>query len=147
MQLNLTPKQYAILIKLVYLGNLVVNSRLSPDERLPEFGEVEKLVYTQAGGLAEEMGLRRDETGRLLLSASLEEELTQIIDDYEEECFWDQLSQRLAYRDLLEELGEEALEKMPPRERAEALYRREERYDREFEESGLEDLRLIKIKI
>ncbi|MCL6614132.1 MAG: hypothetical protein K6U03_05905 [Firmicutes bacterium] len=147
MQINLTPEQYEILIKLVYLGNWVVNGALTPDERLPDFDEVEELVYAQAGGLAEEMGLVRDEKGRFFPSAALEDELMEFIDDYEEDCFWDHLSQRLAYRDLVEELGEEAVEMMPPNERAEALYRHEERYDREFEESGLEDLRLVKIKI
>ncbi|MGQ9780387.1 MAG: hypothetical protein ACUVRM_11050 [Bacillota bacterium] len=147
MQIELTPKQYEILMKLVYLGNWLVNSFRNQEERLPEFDEVEDLVYAQAGPLAEEMGFSRDEHGHFFPTEELDEELMGFVDDYEEECFWDHLVQRLAYRDLAEEIGEEAIEMMPPRERNEILARYEERYNREFEECGLDNLRLVKIKI
>lgn len=147
MQVELTPKQYVILMKLVYLGNWLVNSFRSEEEQLSEFNEVEELVYAQAGPLAEETGFSRDEDGRFFPSAALEDELMGFVDDYEEDCFWEHLAQRLAYRDLAEEIGEEAIEMMPARERDEVLARYEERYRREFEEFGLDNLRLVKIKI
>ncbi len=147
MRIELTVEQYLTLIKLVYLGNWVVNSFREEKDQIPEFNAVEELIYAQAGPLAEEIGLYRDDEGRFFPSQALENELMDYLDAYEEECFWEHLVRRLAYRDLAEEIGEEVIRMMPADERDEVLSKYEERYRREFEECGLENLRLIKIKI
>jgi hypothetical protein len=64
----------------------------------------------------------------------------ELIEDYENDVFWDELSERLASRDLANILGEE---KFLKQSRDEAFIRHgrlEDRYNEEFERNGLKNV-------
>ncbi len=145
-QINFTPEQYKTLVKLVYLGNWLANANNDAGNINEEFQELEKFVYAQAAlaGISADTGLVPDD-GEYFPSKELEDDLQQLVDEYEDSAFWDNLASRLAYRDLIEEFGERAVEEMGPERRVAALGRHEERYNQEFEEFGLDNLRLVKI--
>lgn len=145
MQLNLTEKQYATLVKLVYLGNWLANSHRTPDEELAEFSRVEDLVYAASAGCPGMEGIERYEDGSYGPTAAFEDAILPLIDDYDDGCFWSELSYRLACRDLCETVGEDAAKAMVSEERSDLIAGYEERYMREFVDHGLDNLRLVKI--
>lgn len=146
MRIDLSEDQYRTLIKLAFLGNWLANAwRTSDREYLHEYEEVEQLIYAQAGALGEEMGLKRSEDGEYFPLDRLEEVLLPLIEAYDDDCFWTNLVERLAQRDLEEMLGAEGIKRMPSEERDDAFCRFAEKYGREFDEFGLDNLRLVKI--
>ena len=64
--------------------------------------------------------------------------MSQYIDDYDNQTFWEELIERLANRDFLAKYGEEAIQKMSFEERFTKFQEFEERYDEEFEDHGIE---------
>ena len=62
------------------------------------------------------------------------------IDEFEDETFWEELIDRLADRDLLHLLGDKKILKMSAEERFMAHHDFEEKYEKEFEERGIERL-------
>lgn len=62
--------------------------------------------------------------------------------EYEDYSFWDNLAHRLAKRDLLRKLGEERLRSMDIMECINAEYPIEDAYQKEFEEYGLERVKI-----
>lgn len=76
-----------------------------------------------------------------------EKYLNKAIDDlgeYEEYSFWDNLARKLANRDLLRKLGKEKLRAMDNMEYINAEYPIEDEYHKEFEEHGLERIKINK---
>lgn len=74
-----------------------------------------------------------------------EKYLNKAIDDlveYEEYSFWDTLARKLADRDLLRKVGEKKLRAMDTMEYIHAEYPFESEYHKEFEEYGLERVRV-----
>ena len=63
----------------------------------------------------------------------------QEFDDYEEECFWDHLIYRMADKDLVAKLGDKA-EKLTNEERIDMIDPISEKYVKEFEENGIDNL-------
>ncbi len=142
MKLTLTGKQLEDLVKLVALGNWVINSWRG-EERLEEFDEVESLVL--AAGEAEGHGafVERGEEGRgPCPSVALEEATQPYLDFYDDNVFWDQLIYRLADRDYVRRYGEDAeadLDTEPGRRKEAPLV---ERYEKEFDAFGLDRLEI-----
>src|SRR5690554_3208405 len=75
-----------------------------------------------------------------------EAEPMKYIEEFENETFWDELVDRLAKRDVVNEHGLEATQAMDIMERFEALGKYEEYYNDEFEEHGLARLRVVEEK-
>ena len=66
------------------------------------------------------------------------------IDEYDDDTFWDELSERLAYRDLIEQIGEDAAANMESGERVMKIEEIRSGYIDEFCEHGLERIYLRK---
>jgi hypothetical protein len=71
-----------------------------------------------------------------------ESPVMEFIEDYNDDMFWDELAERLAYRDILETTSEEELEKMPREERFIRIDNLCEAYLDEFCSRGVDKLRL-----
>ena len=90
--LELSPDQYKELLKLAYVGDWVIDE--------PENIVLNELVQT-IFSKASEAGLKKmvefDKDLEIFTpSLDFDEEVIGIVDDYEEECFWDHLIYRLA---------------------------------------------------
>jgi hypothetical protein len=137
--LELSADQYKELLKLVYVGDWVIDE--------PENIVLNDLVQT-IFSKAHDAGLKKmvefDKDLELFLpSLDFDEEVIGIVDDYEEECFWDHLIYRLSDRDVDKKLGKKA-EKMSMEEKMELIDPVTEKYIKEFEEHGLDN---VKVKI
>lgn len=138
-----TKKQFEALVKLVHLGNYVVNS-FRGDERLKEYDELEQhvLSFSKEAGL--DRRVPKDKDGFFRLSETLEDETHQHGNRYDDDVFWDTLIELLALRDMREEHGKKELEEMNDEEYREARSNAERRYEHEFDNYGVDRIRVEK---
>lgn len=64
------------------------------------------------------------------------------IDEYDNYNFWDELVERLSFRDLLRQEGMEKLKEMGIEERIEKQESIREKYYKEFETNGLDTIKI-----
>jgi hypothetical protein len=136
-QVHLDPDQYRKLVELAYLGEWVINAHHDTDYQDDQATSAVQALLK--AGPVEGIG-RDDETGEYFLEADWVERLyDDYILDYDDHVFWDELTERLAARDLARERGvspddivrdDDLLELRPL----------EERYRQELEENGVERL-------
>ncbi|SDM01930.1 hypothetical protein [Sediminibacillus halophilus] len=136
-KIEMTESQYKKLTELVYLGNWLVNAHRN--EEITDYEELEQLVYKNAG-LAD-MVTYDKEDDFYSLPPEQEEKLHRYIKEYEDYNFWEELTYRLANRDLLRELGPKGkLEQKDIEKRLELA----EEYENEFIKHGLRNVTVNK---
>lgn len=137
--LELSADQYKELLKLVYVGDWVIDE---PENIV--LNDLVQTIFSKANDAGLKKMVEFDKELELFLpSLEFDEEVIGIVDDYEEECFWDHLIYRLSDRDVDKKLGKKA-EKMSMEEKMELIDPVTEKYIKEFEEHGLDN---VKVKI
>lgn len=146
-EINLNNNQYENLIKLIFLGNWIINFTREPQGRLKEFDELEQFIYS----FAQESGLGRwfkkdAGSGQILPTEPFvtEVKVNGFIEDYNDEIFWDQLIHRLATRDAINKFGEGALSKLKFEEFHQKILPFTQKYSDEFEKKGLDNIKIKK---
>lgn len=147
---ELTKMQYEVLMNALQIagsvygvmGDMVDKKYKKQSDKLDE---LESYLLENAGelGLYEMVDIFQEK------KVVDEEYLNKAIDDlseYEEYSFWDNLARKLADRDLLRKLGEEKLRAMDNIEYINAEYPIEDEYHKEFEEYGLDRIKIDKEK-
>ena len=150
MEIELTKEQYENLIKLVYLGNWMINAIRSGnegDERIKKYDEIEQHIFS----FAKDAGLKKyiefdKKFNRFFPTREFEEntDVEQYREEYDDYIFWEELIDRLARRDFIREYGEDTIKKMSIKERIEKEYPFEEKYGEEFGKNGLQNLEILK---
>ena len=143
MEIKVTKKQYKDLMRLVYIGNWLVNAFRMEHEHIKKYNDIEQYIFS----FAQEAGLKKyieyvEKYGKFFPTRELEEdeEIIELIDEYENEIFWDELINRSALRDLINKYGEDTIKKMSLEERIKKKSPFIEKYEREFEENGIKNL-------
>lgn len=142
MTIDFTDEEFAALLEMAYLGEWMTNAHLSSeDDRNVEY----EAVLSKLLGQAREIGLDElvvVEDDRFVPSTAFEESeaVRSVIEDYDDDTFWQEIVDRLATRDVLQRFGERRLEGMTPDERLAILDEAAERYAKEMEEYGLDRL-------
>ncbi|TGL62174.1 hypothetical protein EHQ58_02925 [Leptospira ognonensis] len=150
MNLELSLEQYETLLKLVYMGDWVI-STLQAKERVEEdtdndtrYAEVVRHVFNHAevAGLGNIVQIDQN-NGEPYLTREFEEEsgLVDILEDYEDEVFWQSLIERLAHRDFIRHFGESAISEMAIEERIEKETPFHDTWATEFHDNGIENLK------
>ena len=137
MNLELTPEQYRKLIELAYLGEWVINSQHDPDFSDDAAASVLQRLLSAVPG----DDVKQDaETGQYYMSAEWTDQIfdTYIL-DYDDHVFWDELTERLAARDLARRRGV-SLEDINRDDDLPELRPLEDNYRTELEERGIERL-------
>ena len=146
MKINFTKKQFEILLKLVYMGNWVANAHRTgrdDDKRIEKYEEMQGYLLS----FAKEFGLEKyvdidDE--KMYPSRELEEDETdELIDEYDGETFWEELIDRFARRDFVQEYGEEVISKMDTMERIKKDHPFLEKYQDEVHNYGIDRLEIV----
>ena len=149
MKINFTKNQYETLLKAVYLGNWVVNSaNEEPDGN--KFDKLEEYLFSFAKDFDLEHYAafdEQDETYHPSLELEEDEEVDEYIQDYDDGIFWEKLIFNLARRDMENEYGEDAVEKMPDEERYVKEQSFADKYEKEFEKNGLKNLTIASGKL
>lgn len=137
--INLTSKQHRKLVELAYLGEWFVNAHHESEFQEEEATEVmQKLMAARL--LA---GLSQDaETGNYYLESEWSDRLyDQYIADYDDHVFWDELTERLAQRDLARKRGV-SMDDIEREDDITELRPLEDAYRRQLEKDGVERLEL-----
>lgn len=147
MNIDLSIEQYEALLKLVFLGEWIANFN-DFDNSEPgstRMGEVAQFIYSQAENFGLGYLITEDpRTGALTLTREFQESsgIDEMLTTYEEEVFWDELIRRLAERDFIRHYGETNISQMAIEERIEKETPFFEKYNNEFNENGIENLKI-----
>ncbi|HEY6736915.1 MAG TPA: hypothetical protein VI322_04335 [Candidatus Saccharimonadia bacterium] len=139
MNLHLTSAEYRKLIELAYLGEWMVNAQHDPEFHDEDArAVVQKLLASHPQPEVEQ----DDETQEYFMTLDWIERLyEQYILDYDDHVFWDELTERLAQRDLAKSRGV-SLEDINRDDDLLELRPYEERYHDELEAHGIERLEI-----
>ena len=156
MKLQLTPKEYRRILQMLYLADHVLNGRREdePTGLRLKCEEVLQPFLGYAAQFACSDLVEEPEEGLFNFSPAMPEEpgVSEALNDYEEDTFWQELVTRLAMRDY-ERIHGRPAEPDPDgapetddqhEERDTELQRLEDGYWREFENDGVKNLEAIK---
>lgn len=145
MKIDMTEEQYKTLLKMVYLGNWMVNSIKSEPEK--EFEDFEQHVFSLAKDFGFSTYVGFDGEGKAYFPTEVFEEETGVVDmigEYNMYTVWEELVLALSKRDLIAEYGDEKAEGMTEEELMEKEYPLILKYEEEFRENGFENLIISK---
>lgn len=144
MKINFTKKEFSALLEMIDIAGWIISShksQIGPAEK--PYDDLEKKIYALAAdfGCEDKITYSR-ELGdyRPTYYFDMESPHKGFIDEYDAETFWEELIDRLAMRDAIREVGEEAYRKMDPMERFSLSDKYEEKWATEFEAHGLDNL-------
>ncbi len=148
MKINITKKEYRLLIDLIYLGDWVITSHLigSEHDRYKQYKEIRKkfLSYYKEMGASDIIEYSKDPEGYFELRDYDDEIHAKFIDPYDDEVFWEELVDRLSTRDLIRSIGETAYRLMDGMDRIKMLEEHRQKYVDEFADRGIDNLTIAK---
>ncbi|MEZ4860787.1 MAG: hypothetical protein R3C14_05745 [Caldilineaceae bacterium] len=145
MQINLTHDEYRQLIDMLYMAQWMLTAhKVGDDPRVEPYKTIEQKFYALATAMSADHLIEfASEFDQFFPTREFETETSvhSFIDEYDDETFWDELTRRLAERDLLQQLGGRAnFLKLSTEERFRRLSQLESTYAKEFAQSGIENL-------
>ena len=138
-EFSFSVEQCRKLVELAYLGEWMLNAHHADEHQ----DEAASLLFQQLLSAVDVEGVETDpETGRKFLVAEWDTMLQERkISDYDDHTFWEELTERLAERDLAKRTGQR-VEDIDRDDDLIELKPIEERYRHEFEEHGLERIHI-----
>lgn len=144
MEIELTKEQYKELLLLVLLGSWVRGGVADMrGEHGKEMDELEEYLLREAKNF-DLTDLAEPFEGHTVPSDRLSEEYEEIMEEYNDDEFWSQLSTRLGQRDFERTMSKEEEQHIKDNngwfpERIHEIY---EKYDEEFEKHGIDRLEI-----
>ena len=147
MKIDLTRKEYRDLLDMLYIAEWILNAhRVGEDPRTKRYSKLEQKFYAFAKAMKFENLIEYAPEFKKYFPTKEYEETSSshpFIDEFENESFWDELTNRLSARDLAKKLGGfDKIDELSFEERITRLGELEEFYRDEFEQNGLENLQL-----
>lgn len=140
MRIDLSKDQYLTLVKVLQLGNWPLGLTEANHELASKTEDLEQYIFSLAGDFEayEEIYFDKEEE-YYYLSDHFKETVEAIIDEYEEDVFWDQLTHKLATIDLKREVHINA----SIEEKINRLFQLKARYEKYFLENGLDKMEIL----
>lgn len=148
MKINITNADFRTLLEMTYIAEWVITAFETGEEKekAKKYSEFSEKIYF----LAKDFGCGKfveydPKYKKHYPTGEFEEVIDEMgfIDEFENESLWDNLAYRLASRDAVKELGEEAFVKLSRDKRMSLIWKIQERYDAEFSIYGLDRLEII----
>ncbi len=146
MEIKLTKEQYKTLVEMLYLGEWMINACRPHNEAIKKYQELEQYIYSFAKTAGLERHIEYDEEFKkyfLTEEFEINSEVEEYRLEFEDETFWDELVDRMSLRDMIRQFGEKAVQKMDGMEHFKHQRPFLEKYDREVEEHGIENLEIV----
>ncbi|MCE5285553.1 MAG: hypothetical protein LLG02_06875 [Pelosinus sp.] len=147
MKINFTKQEYKNLLDILYIADWITSAfDETGDSKMAAYDQVTQKLLSHAKDFGFEDYVEHDKSnGRYYPSRQFEDETTAqgIIDEYDNDTFWDELAHRLAQRDMEVKYGREQLNKMSMAQVMEEMSIIEDAYNNEFEETGLLKVNLV----
>ncbi|WP_053220496.1 hypothetical protein [Virgibacillus senegalensis] len=139
-KMEMSERQYEKLMELVYMGNWLVNAHRN--EEIASYSEMEQFVFSkyEDAGFDEYVTYDKEDDFYELTSEQ-KEKVHRYIKEFEDYNLWEELTYRLANRDLLQELGPVGKLQQKDIERRLDLA---EQYENEFIKNGLKNVKVNK---
>ena len=135
------------LLKAVFFGSWVKNATKSDEDRDAAMDSFEQYVLGTAWNAGEKTRIQVDSDGTYTFAPDFAEVLFEQVDEYDGDIFWDELVDQLARRDYFAKnpakIGK-PLEGKAAEEAEIGIEREKEKFDKEFEERGVERLRIVR---
>ncbi|MBK7174933.1 MAG: hypothetical protein IPH84_17290 [Bacteroidales bacterium] len=144
--LELTGKQYLDLVKLVFMGS-VVAEEVVEDDQMAGYLESQQVLFAASGPKKGNTYIGYDaKDEEYYLADDVEEQLLELMNEYDESRFWENLVMRLTLRDLQKKFSEKELREMPEDKGTKEMEAIHEYYINEFDDHDLENLKVIALK-
>ena len=146
MQIDFSREEYRTLLEIIEIADWVLFAhRTDTPKSLQKYSDLGQKIL----GFAEELGFGNliaydKELGKYFPTREDDENspARPLIEEFENASFWEELIERLIDRDMLREFGEKNLLSMTRQQRFEAYFKFEEKYQKEFEQHGIERIRI-----
>jgi hypothetical protein len=142
-QMEFSEAEFRKLLEMVCLADWVKNAHAEPDSTVNPYSLEQKIYKEAKGAGCGDLVTYEGKEKMFLPSKMMEEKFHGVLDEYNDQTFWEELVSRLAIRDAEEERGQDALEKMSPDEQVRVLRELEERYQAETETHGIDRLEIV----
>ncbi len=152
MKIDLTKAEFKKLLEVCFLSDWILSAYRTDHEDFPfilSFKQLEQKVFSQTEKFEFGDLVEWDSQGKEYTTTEQHEELMDgdegaiaYVKEFENALFWDELSQRLARRDIVEQVGEDTYLNMDPFERFRFVEELTGKYAHEFLENGLKNLRI-----
>lgn len=143
MNIDLSEAELEKLLILAHLGEWMANATRS--KPIKEFEIVASKIFALAEGTSRERLVDEDDkTGRWWPSRELEEKAHPLVDEYDDESFWEELCERLVDRDLLRKYSRKQLASMSWEERYKIREPLEFQYENELASHGLDRFGIVR---
>lgn len=144
MKINITKNQYRLLLDIVHAGNTMINGIRNQDELIKEYEELEQYIFSFAKDFGFEDLIEYDKQYKEYMPTREFDEtiVEELIDEYDDYVFWQELEGNLAKRDVFKEFNGIINED----NREEALRRQfqiESNYEDEFINNGLNNVSIV----
>lgn len=141
MKIDITKKEYRTLLDVFHLADWVLHAyKTEEDPETEAYRALEQKILALAAEMGFEPLVAYDaETGKYFPTREYEDQslVMDAIVDYDNESFWDELTERLAYRDLIVQEGKDKVLGMDFEERFAKTEALREKYSDEFYRNGL----------
>lgn len=141
MKIEITKEEYRTLLDVLHIADWVFHAyKTEEGADTEEFRNLEQKFLAMAKEMGFEPFVEYDPEMQKYFSSREYEETSSVMDaivDYDNECFWDELTERLASRDLNLQEGRDKVMAMDFEERLIKTEALREKYAREFERQGL----------
>jgi len=144
-EIKLTKEQFESLLKLVYLGEWMINANRT-DDRIKKYEDLLSHVfsYVKPFGFSEYVDDEEAKDEKFYPARKFEEEsdIEKFREEYDEETFWDEIADRLGERDFYQHYSKNEIQKMTREERFEKVYKFIDEWAREINEHGIERFKI-----
>lgn len=142
-KMEFSEGEFKKLIETVFLADWVKNAHAVPDSTVNPYSLDQKIYKEAKSAGCGDWVIHDPKENAYFPSKVLEEKCHGVLDEYNDETFWEELVSRLAIRDIEEEKGPNALEKMSPDDQFRVISEMEERYQTETEMHGIDRLEIV----
>lgn len=148
MKINITKKEYRLLIEMLYLADWMMHAHCV-DRPYKEHEAFKKKILSLYKEMDAEDIIEYSKKLDGYYEVNEYDEYIQekFIIHYDNETFWDELIDRLAERDILKEIGLEKYKAMEGIERITLFDEKRNHYAIEFEKYGMERVRIEDIRV
>lgn len=146
MKIEISRKEYRVLLDVFHIADWVLHAyKTEEGPETEEFRELEQKFLALAGEMGFGNLVEYDaETEKYFPTREYEDTsaVMEAIVDYDNESFWDELTERLASRDLIRQEGKDKVLAMDFEERLDKIEALRGKYSDEFYQNGLNRLYL-----
>lgn len=147
MQIDFSKEEFVTLIEMIHIANWIVSARkVETGAAEKPYQDMQNKLFSLAAdfGCADKVEFL-EEWQEYCASDHFEMESPhrKFIDDYDEDAFWEGLTENLAERDAIREVGKKKFLNLDPLQKIKLIAEHECNWADEFLKNGLENISLI----